>query len=31
MVEFAAADWFAGLRPVKVEMDGQVLAELQWG
>jgi len=31
MVESAAADWFAGLRAVKIEMDPHVLNELQWG
>ena len=28
--EWSSARWFAGIRPVKIEMDHQVLAELQW-
>jgi REP element-mobilizing transposase RayT len=29
--EWSSARWFAGLRPVKIEMDPQVLIELQYG
>lgn len=29
--EWSSARWFAGVRPVKIEMDGQVLIELQRG
>jgi putative transposase len=28
--EWSSARWYAGLRPVKIDMDCQVLAELQW-
>jgi putative transposase len=28
--EWSSARWYAGMRPVKIEMDRKVLAELQW-